>query len=338
MDPSVERAIEKAFEQRQPLLSALHAEKTNAYRLFHGTAEGLPGLTIDRYGPLLLVQTFREPLTPDELQRLETLLRRQHPDLPHFVYNHRGKAANQKFNLWHEPRPEALGELQCQEFGSHYCIRARHPGIDPWLFLDLRAGRRYLRERAKGCTVLNLFSYTCSVGLTAAVAGASEVWNVDFAASHLEVGTRNAELNQIPEGRFRTIQEDCLPVMRQLADLSIGGRFGQKRKTVRLEPKTFDFVILDPPAWSKGAFGAVDVVGDYASLFKPAVHTAKPQVGTVIATNHVASVELEAWIDSLKRCADKAGRPIRNLQVLQPEADFPSYDGRPPLKIAVCEV
>ncbi len=63
--------LETALQRRKPLLEALHAEGTDCFRLFHGVAEGLPGLTIDRYGPLLLAQTFREPLSPDEVRLLE---------------------------------------------------------------------------------------------------------------------------------------------------------------------------------------------------------------------------------------------------------------------------
>ena len=98
----------------------------------------------------------------------------------------------------------------------------------------------------------------------------------------------------------------------------------------------FDLVILDPPAWSKGPFGAVDVERDYASLFKPAL-LATASGGTILATNHVAKVEIETWIESLKRCADKAGRPLRSIEHIAIESDFPSLDGKPPLKIAVCE-
>jgi 23S rRNA (cytosine1962-C5)-methyltransferase len=89
------------------------------------------------------------------------------------------------------------------------------------------------------------------------------------------------------------------------------------------------------PAWSKGPFGAVDVERDYAALFKPALLATAPG-GTVIATNHVASVVLEDWIAALRRAAEKAGRPLADIETLAPDEDFPTRDGRAPLKIAVC--
>ncbi len=57
----------------------------------------------------------------------------------------------------------------------------------------------------------------------------------------------------------------------------------------------------------------------------------------MIATNHAASVEREDWLGVLRRCAEKTGRPLAEVEFLEPEADFPSRYGRPPLKIAVCK-
>lgn len=329
--------LEQALERRKPLLEALDAEGTDCCRLFHGVAEGLPGLTIDRYGGLILMQTFREPAAPGDIKAVEDSLRKALPGPFAFACNHRGKKAAESFDKWHRPAPGALAEFDCREGGLKYVIRARHRGIDPWLFLDLRAARRAVRGSAKDLSVLNLFAYTCGVGVCAAAGGAKEVWNVDFAQSSLEVGGRNAALNGIPEERFRLVNEDCLTVVRQLAGLPVAGRYGQKRRYERFAPRSFDLVFLDPPAWAKGPLNAVDVVGDYPSMFKPAVLAAKPG-GRVIATNHVASVDYGAWTDALRRCALKAGRPVKNIEPVPVDADFPSFDGRPPLKVAVCEV
>ena len=167
--------------------------------------------------------------------------------------------------------------------------------------------------------------------------GARQVWNLDFAASALEVGARSAQLNGLPKERFQTIETDCLPAVRQLAGLDAGGRWHQRKTVKRFEKRPFDLVFLDPPTWAKGRFGAVDIERDYASLFKPAVLAARPG-GKVIATNHLASVDLQAWTDQLARCAAKAGRPMRGLTVVETDPDFPSFDGKHPLKTAVCEV
>lgn len=76
------------------------------------------------------------------------------------------------------------------ENGVRYPLAARHRGIDPWLFLDLRAARRWVLHNSGGKEVLNLFSYTGGVGAAAACGGAARVWNVDFSASAHEVSER----------------------------------------------------------------------------------------------------------------------------------------------------
>jgi 23S rRNA (cytosine1962-C5)-methyltransferase len=113
---------------------------------------------------------------------------------------------------------------------------------------------------------------------------------------------------------------------------------GKRARTFARRPaRQFDLVVLDPPRWSKGPYGAVDVVRDYPSLFKPALLATAPG-GTVLATNHVPEVDRDEWLRGLERTAAKAGRPLAGLETLTPEEDFPSPDERPPLKIALARV
>ena len=76
MTESLTDLLAAAFAARTELLARLHAEHTDAYRLFHGSVEGRPGLTVDRYGDLLLVQSFHQPLAPEPTGRTDGLLRR----------------------------------------------------------------------------------------------------------------------------------------------------------------------------------------------------------------------------------------------------------------------
>lgn len=91
--------------------------------------------------------------------------------------------------------------------------------------------------------------------------------------------------------------------------------------------------MLDPPAWARSPFGTVDLVRDYASLFKPALLATRPG-GRMLVANNVAAVDPEDWLDQLNRCARKHDRTFTEVEVLVPESDFPSFDGRPPLKLA----
>ena len=134
---------------------------------------------------------------------------------------------------------------------------------------------------------------------------------------------------------MRFIQSDYFPAIRQLAGLPISSRRGQKLPHYpRLESRQFDLVFLDPPAWAKSAFGTVDLLRDYQSLLKPAL-LATAEDGTLVCCNNLAKVELAEWREQVLRCADKLGRPVRDCQVLTPAADFPSHDGKPPLKTLI---
>lgn len=320
-DPVLRDALRTSLELRRDLLPALHAEGSDCYRLLHGAVEGAPGVTVDRYGPVLLAQTWREPLGRDDLAAIEEEVRAALDAPLTLVWNHRGDGDGHHPV---EPPADPIG----LELGLSYDVRPRHRGQDPLLFLDLRALRRRVLAHAAD-RVLNLFAYTGGIALCAARAGAREVWNVDFAAAACAVAEANAARNALPA--IRVIRDDALSVIRQLAGLP-AGRF---RPDTTYAPDAFDLVVLDPPRWSKGKYGAVDVVRDYPSLFKPALLATRPG-GVIAATNHVPSVSWDEWADQLDRCARKAGRPLASLERIPPEADFPSPDGQPPLKIAWC--
>lgn len=325
--------LSAALAARADLLASLHADRTDAYRLFHGTVEGQPGLTVDRYGDLLLVQSFHQPLAPEDLAALENFYANALPDLT-VIYNDRSQNNSRIANALPPQQMQAASlPRHAHELGVTYLIRARHEGQDPWLFLDLRAGRRRVMRDALGKSLLNLFAYTCGVGVAAAKAGATFVMNVDFAESSLVVGRENARLNELPI-RPRFVKSDAFAALRQLAGTGQPERVRGKLMPAfpKLEPQQFDLVFLDPPRYAKSPFGVVDLVKDYPALFKPAL-LCTAEGGTLYCTNNVAEVDRDAWLDQLQRSARKAGRAIRDFEWILPEADFPSPDGNPPLKL-----
>ncbi|PKO83962.1 MAG: SAM-dependent methyltransferase [Betaproteobacteria bacterium HGW-Betaproteobacteria-11] len=330
-----------ALANREALLARLHAEQTDAYRLFHGTTEGYPGLTVDRYGDLLLVQSFHSPLSAAALAALEVFYAGHSPsgEALTLVYNDRSQSNSRIGNtLPPEKLAAAMQPREVHEMGITYIVQGRHGGQDPWLFLDLRAARRRLMEEIPGKSLLNLFAYTCGAGIAAAKAGASFVVNVDFAESSLNVGKENARLNELTH-RPRFIKSDAFAAMRQFSGIGQSEFVRGKRMPPfpKITARRFDCVFLDPPRYAKSPFGVVDLVNDYASVFKPALLCTTPG-GTLVCTNNVAEVHREAWLDQLQRTASKAGRPIQAVEWILPEADFPSPDGQPPLKIVLLRV
>lgn len=330
--------VDQAFYRREDLVHQLKAEDTNTYRLFHGVNEGCPGLTIDRYGSQVLVQTFRDAIEETDWRTIQRYIPKGLGFEPTFDYLDRRPKDQKKAEPSSLPQqnvPEDSPESTSRELGARYVTKQGHRGQDPLLFLDLRAARRFVMRYSTGLSVLNLFAYSCGVSVCAGLGGAETVWSVDFARSALEVGQRNLALNDLPDEKNLLIHSDFFPAIRQIAGLPVTGR-GRKRSYPRLETRQFDLVFLDPPRWAKSPFGTVDLVRDYQSVFKPAWLSVSPG-GKLICTNHVPKVNLVDWLDVLRRCADKAGRPVKSIDVIQPEADFPSPDGNHPLKIAVVQ-
>jgi 23S rRNA (cytosine1962-C5)-methyltransferase len=277
---------------------------------------------------VLLMQTWREPLAPGEPEAVADVVAEVlGVDLVP-VWNHRPTRG--RFDVLSSC---AVEEAEGREGGVRYDVRPRHRGQDPLLYLDLRSARRRVRAEAAGKDVLDLFAYTCGVGVTAAVGGAREVVDVDFAASALEIGAANARRNGVDHVR-RPILGDCLPVVRSLAGLPVTPRRGGRLPPYpKQAPRRFDLVVLDPPTWATSAFGAVDLARDYPTVFKPA-WLCVADGGAALVTNHLASVDVADWHAVLHRAAAKAGRPIRELEPILPDDDFPSPDDRPPLKMA----
>lgn len=335
MSVSLVDTLNAACERRIAFFATAAREGTDCYRLLHGVNEGAPGMAVDRYGPIVLIQTWRDELAEGDVSAIGQAVEARLGFTPTVVWNHRGKRQSERFEQWHDV-PDLPDEPIGNEARLRYNVTPRHRGLDPLLFLDLRAGRRHVQAvcaDAPGARVLNLFAYTCGVGVAAVAGGAADVWNVDFAASALAVGQRNEALNDLPDGRCRYIHADAFAVARQLAGLPLKGRRGRLPRFEKLEPRTFDLVVLDPPTWAKSPFGVVDLVRDYQSVFKPALLATRAG-GRLLVTNHVAHVAAAEWLDILRRCGEKSGRPIREMSLIAPDEDFPSSDNRPPLKMA----
>jgi 23S rRNA (cytosine1962-C5)-methyltransferase len=317
-------------------LSIAELAKTDCFRVFHGTVEGENGLNIDRYGDAWLIQTFHETLDEEEMLAIkQVLLNVAH--LP-VVYNDRSQKNSRIINQLDESTEAfAQSEQVISENGVLFTSKLRHEGQDPLLFLDMRVGREYMKKHSHKKTVLNLFSYTCGIGIAAAVGGAKRVVNIDFSSFALAAGQKNAKLNDV-ESVCQFIQSDAFPALRQLAGLKVTSRNNKKLPSYpKMSAAQFDLVFLDPPRFAKSAFGTVDLVNDYQSLFKPAVLTTKSG-GTIVCCNNVAKVDKAAWFNSLVRCVEKQGREVSHVEWLDCHQDFPSFDDNHPLKIVALTI
>ena len=366
--------------ERDGLLARMAAEKTTAWRAFNGAGEGVGGMAVDLYGVAdgdaggerrALCQCWREPLTVADLAAVRRVF-------PGAAYRVRGAAARalrregagEGSVPLAEPTPfveRTDGEAYFTELGVTYLYTdPRPPGNDPPLFLDARPMRRRVRELCEEAaeagaplSVLNTFAYTGGMGVVAAQAGAQPVLNLDHSKSYLAAARANAERNGV---RMGTICGDYFLGISQLAGKewkvrgrSRGGgrgggpkggrgpkqyRFGNATRPPRVaRAQTFDLVVLDPPTFTKSKYGVVDIERDYAAVFKPALLCLNPG-GRVICTNHHGGIDEDAWHESLRRCAAKAGRPLASVEAVRPRGDddvdfVPEADREPMLKVAL---
>jgi len=284
-----------------------------AYRLLQGDAEGAPGLAIDRFEHIVVIHAdsvdvldrWRTPLEED-LAEFSSAYVKIHPRRASGLLEAELRAHASAEPLWGLP----VHELDVVESGAHYLIRPA-AGLSVGLFLDMREVRSWLRSAAHGRSVLNLFAYTCALGVSAMLGGAKRVLNVDVSRAYLEWGKANYGLNDLVADAHDFVFGDAFDWL---------GRFARRAER-------FEMVIVDPPSFSSTPFA---VVRDYPRLVAAAAQSVAPGGILLAATNHASTSEarFESWLD------DGLARARRYGQLLQqwhePAVDFPVPRGRGP--------
>lgn len=314
--------LQDARARRAPLLATLQAEHTDCYRLFDGDAEGRPGLTLDCYGSILLVQTQDAPLQEDEQAAIAELAAGEAWTL---VYNDcRGERQDYANELDDNLLWEVQHERQISEGGIRYHFEARPQGQQVVLNLAQRAVRRRIHQAAAGKEVLSLFADTGSLGIAASHGGASFVQAIDHQDFRLRLARANAKLNSLPT-RPRSLHSDLFAAMRQLSGTGQAKVVRRKKMPAfpELEARQFDLVLLDPPVYAKSPFGVVDSRNDYPALFKHAL-LATREGGQLLCVNHANEIDGNAWLEQLKRSAAKVGRTVHEAQWIPLDQDVPA--------------
>lgn len=308
-----------ALERRAPLFASAD---TDAFRLIHRAADGFPLLAVDRFADVLVAHVYgggaagRAPIAL--LRELAEALKARAVYVKHRPAEASRLTDQERAAL--APAAPLLGEpvdeLAAQENGQQYWIRPG-AGLSVGLFLDMRETRRWVRSRAAGKTVLNLFAYTCGFGVAAAAGGAAHVVNLDTARPVLEWGRRNYALNGLAAAKEDFIFGDAFDWLARF------GRRGQR----------FDLVILDPPAFSTTRRTLFSVRRDYADLAASAARVVAPG-GWLVACANSAELALPAFHKQLR--AGVTGHPARIARTThEPELDFPVARGENPyLKVA----
>ena len=280
-------------------------------RMCYGEGDNLPGLVIDRYGDILVVDVLTagmELLKPQITKALKKIFK------PTGIYYKNDSAFRALEGLTNTP--EIIGEVpetvEIEENGIKYIVPIRG-GQKTGFYFDQRENRAFLKPYFKDKLVLDLYSYIGSFGITAALAGATQVWGCDSSAAAVECAKKNAELNGV---------QDTVVFHRDDAE-----RLLSALKKGEL-PDTPDMVLLDPPAFVKSRKALPQAVGLYVKLVKMALEGMK--AGSYLAFSTCSHhISRELFVDIIRQGASKAGRQAVLVELRGQAKDHPILIGMP---------
>jgi len=290
----------------------LGKERPTALRLFSGENEGLPGVTVDRYGDFVVVQWLSAGALPwrDELYEAITA-----SVAPRGIYDQKrvrslgGQAAP-------EPAVKVAGdeaplEIVVEEEGCRFAVDVTAP-LGVGFFPDMRLGRDAVARRATDRRVLNLFSYSGAFSVRAAKAGATEVVAVDTSAKAHARARRNYELSGLDASHLELITADAMKTLERFAD----------RK------RSFDLVVCDPPTFSHGQGRPFSATSDLGQLAGAAASVLTPGGFLAFATN-AAKLSSGDVDRAIAEGAAAFGHDLRIIERQGLPADFPVNPGFP---------
>jgi 23S rRNA (cytosine1962-C5)-methyltransferase len=305
------------LEQARKSRDWLDPGDTTVCRLVNAEGDGLPGLTVDRYGDFLMMQYYT-PAWERFLPILSTAL--QDVYAPQGIYckyrpqETRKLAAGKKIRppqgrlLTGQPAP---ADLTVRENGLIFridLVKDLHTG----LFHDQRKNRMEFRRMAAGSRVLNLFAYTGAFSVAAAAGGAVQVTSVDVAGRYLNWAKENFRLNGIAAEDHEFITADCFV---ELERLTKAGR-------------CFDIVFMDPPSFSTTRNSRFTTDGGTAELVQKALRLVTPG-GLLITSSNLQKMSLESYLKELRKGSAAVGRPLQIVRVSGQADDFPYTAGFP---------
>lgn len=276
------------------------------YRLVYAEADQLPGLVIDRYGDVCVVQCTTagmEAVKDEVLAALDKVVR------PAGVLWRADSAVRQLEGLdsYREVHGNVPEQVEVTEHGVKFAVSLLQGQKTGW-FYDQRMNRARLRSYVKGARVLDVFSYVGAWGVQAAAAGAGEVMCVDASEAALEQVHANAAANGVSE-RVATLQGDAFEALAQL----------------RLDQQKFDVVVLDPPAFIKRKKDAKAGEQAYHRLNQLGMQLLAKDGILVSAScsQHLAEAQLQTILLQSSRHID------RSLQILERGHQAPDHPLHP---------
>jgi 23S rRNA (cytosine1962-C5)-methyltransferase len=275
--------------------------KLGCVRLINAESDGLPGIVVERYGDYLVSQLYSSAVSNLREDLYDALVEELAP-----------KA------IYEQRRYRSLGgeavELEVQEDDLKFVVDVTAP-LSTGLFADLREGRRAVRQWATGRRVLNLFSYTGAISVYAQAGGAAEVCAIDVAAKAHARARRNFSASGFDPEKPEHIVGDVFKVL---------ARFVERGRT-------FDMVVVDPPAFASAAARGGkpwSAMRDYSELITAALDVTAPG-GMLVAASSTHKMTPDEFERALADGAVNAGTRLQIIDRRSLPPDFPTVPGFP---------
>jgi 23S rRNA (cytosine1962-C5)-methyltransferase len=303
-----EEAIDQAFFTRRVREALARCGRSlrgpDACRLIFGEADHLPGLIVDRYGDLLVVQI----LTAGMERIRETILTALRDAIqPRAIYE-RNDASPRRLEGLELRKGFAWGEgetgLWIQEEERHFLVEVAE-GQKTGFFLDQRENRQVVKGLAAGRDVLDCFCYSGGFSLSAAAGGAASVTGIDLSAEAIAWAERSAERNDLTSR----------------CTFTAANAFDALRGFDR-EDRRFGLVILDPPAFTKGKGALAGALRGYKEINLRAMKLLAPG-GILVTCSCSYHVDAPTFLETLRGAAADAHRGFHLRELRTQAADHP---------------
>ena len=305
-DAFIKMRVKNAIDYR---MAVIKEEDRSAFRVIFGEADWLPGIVIDKFADILVVQSLALGIDNFKLKIVEFA----REILGEYGYNIRGvyeRSDAKVRDLEGMPRingfigDEFETKVQIEENGVRYIVDVQD-GQKTGFFLDQKYNRASIRPICKGARVLDCFTHTGSFALNAGMAGAREVTGVDASELAVNQAAENARLNGIDD----IVKFECRDVFELLPELE---KKGEK----------FDVVILDPPAFTKSRESVKKAVRGYREINLRAMKLVKD--GGFLATCSCSHfMEPELFTKTIGEAAHDVHKRLRQVEYRTQCSDHP---------------
>lgn len=301
-----EKIISERIREAIVLRRLLLQSETDSFRLINSEGDFLPGVVVDIYGDVVVVSTTVEGWEKTKEEFLYPHIKKQWPSPYFFEKNNVEGRAYEKLPLedkWLSSKVKM--PILIKENGLKFYVDIEN-GQKTGFFLDLKDGRKLIKEISNGAEVLNAFSYTGSFSLYALKGGARSVQNVDTSLPALKISEENHKLNGFSKDVAININEDCFQYLRHL-----------NKKGVK-----FDIIILDPPALCKNKQQIPNAIKAYKDLNVQAMKLLRPQ-GFLLTCSCSSNISNELFQKIIFDSAKDARVNVRIIYKIGASFDHP---------------